>query len=115
ERAGIPSTTFAAKSMDDAHVAQILRAAAEGGREQALWFCDLGSTVYMRFPGTRRLVCDHHQLVRDGSEETFAHLNPLLDGLSGEEISGAGCAYLAAAALDAPNIDVLPLSLVGAS
>ncbi|MHB1260927.1 MAG: DHHA1 domain-containing protein [Thermoplasmatota archaeon] len=110
ERAGIPFLTFAAKSMDDSHVAQIL---AAGG--QALWFCDLGSTVYMRFPGTPRLVCDHHQLVRDGTEESFAHLNPLLDGLSGEEISGAGCAYLAAAAMDAANIDLLPLALVGAS
>ncbi|MFA5944755.1 MAG: DHH family phosphoesterase [Candidatus Thermoplasmatota archaeon] len=110
DRAGIPFITFAAKSMDDSHVAQIL---AAGG--QALWFCDLGSTVYMRFPDTPRLVCDHHQLVRDGSEESFAHLNPLLDGLSGEEISGAGCAYLAAAALDAVNLDLLPMALVGAS
>lgn len=110
ERAGIPFVTFAAKSMDDSHVAQILAA----GR-QALWFCDLGSTVYMRFPAIPRLVCDHHQLVRDGTEESFAHLNPLLDGLSGEELSGAGCAYLAAAAMDPANLDLLHLALVGAS
>ena len=110
ERAGIAHLAFAAKSMDDSHVQQIL---AAGGA--ALWFCDLGSTVYMRFPGVPRLVCDHHQLVRDGSEETFAHLNPLLDGPSGEEISGAGCAYLAAAAFDPANLDLLPLALVGAS
>jgi RecJ-like exonuclease len=110
ERAGIAFNTFAAKSMDDGHVARIL---ALGG--QALWFCDLGSTVYMRFPDAARLVCDHHQLVRDGGEEAFAHLNPLLDGLGGEEVSGAGCAYLAAAALDDANLDLLPLALVGAS
>lgn len=110
ERAGIAHNTFAAKSMDDDHVRRIL---ALGG--QALWFCDLGSTVYMRFPETARLVCDHHQLVRDGTEEAFAHLNPLLDALSGEEVSGAGCAYLAAAALDDANLDLLPLALVGAS
>jgi single-stranded-DNA-specific exonuclease len=69
----------------------------------------------MQFPGAERLVCDHHQLVRDGSEESFPHVNPLLDGLSGEELSGAGCAYLVAAALDARNLDLLPLALVGAS
>jgi RecJ-like exonuclease len=110
DRAGIRHNTFAAKSMDDDHVRRIL---ALGG--EALWFCDLGSTVYMRFPDAPRLVCDHHQLVRDGSEESFAHLNPLLDSLSGEEVSGAGCAYLAAAALDDANLDLLPLALVGAS
>ncbi|MHB1262684.1 MAG: hypothetical protein ACYC2H_13335, partial [Thermoplasmatota archaeon] len=132
ERAGIPFLTFAAKSMDDSHVAQILALrpptptpTAEGGftsfgeseaaTASALWFCDLGSTVYMRFPGVPRLVCDHHQLVRDGTEESFAHLNPLLDDLSGEDISGAGCAYLAAAQMDAANLDLLPLALVGAS
>jgi RecJ-like exonuclease len=110
ERAGIRHATFAAKSMDDDHVRRIQ---ALGG--EALWFCDLGSTVYMRFPDAPRLVCDHHQLVRDGTEEDFAHLNPLLDSLSGEEVSGAGCAYLAAAALDDGNLDLLPLALVGAS
>lgn len=126
ERAGIPHLTFPAKSMDDSHVQKILEAAPNpanpmegrpGGQSggSALWFCDLGSTVYMRFPGVPKLVCDHHQLVRDGTEESFAHLNPLLDGLSGEEVSGAGCAYLAAAAFDAANLDLLPLALVGAS
>lgn len=117
ERAGIPAIPFAAKSMDEAHVARILAAGAQAadGQASALWFCDLGSTVYMRFPGVPRLVCDHHQLVRDGNEESFAHLNPLLDGLSGEELSGAGCAYLAAAAFDDANLDLLPLALVGAS
>jgi RecJ-like exonuclease len=110
ERAQAPFVLLPVKSLDDHHLA-ILRAAAP----QALWFCDLGSTAYMHFPATPRLVCDHHQLVRDGSEESFAHLNPLLDGLDGHEVSGAGCAYLAAAALDARNTDLLPLALVGAT
>jgi single-stranded-DNA-specific exonuclease len=109
-RAGVEHAPFAAKSMDAAHVERIAQLGA-----QALWFCDLGSTVYMRFPASERLVCDHHQLVRDGTEEAFAHVNPLLDGLSGEEISGAGCAYLVAAALDPANLDLLPLALVGAA
>lgn len=110
ERAGVRHRTLAAKSMDAVHLDLIRSANAP-----ALWFCDLGSTVYMQFPDAERLVCDHHQLVRDGSEEAFPHVNPLLDDLSGEEISGAGCAYLVAAALDARNLDLLPLALVGAS
>lgn len=110
ERAGVPFRLLPVKSLDQHHVDLIHAASPE-----ALWFCDLGSTAYMHFPATPRLVCDHHQLVRDGGEESFAHLNPLLDGLDGHEISGAGCAYLAAAALDARNTDLLPLALVGAT
>jgi RecJ-like exonuclease len=110
ERAGVPFVLFPVKSLDDHHVQRVQAAAP-----QALWFCDLGSTAYMQFPATPRLVCDHHQLVRDGTEESFAHLNPLLDGLDGHEVAGAGCAYLAAAALDARNTDLLPLALVGAT
>lgn len=109
-RAGVACRMLAVKSLDHVHL-DMIRAAGP----QALWFCDLGSTAYMHFPDTPRLVCDHHQLVRDGAEESFPHVNPLLDGLPGESISGAGCAYLVAAALDAQNVDLLPLALVGAS
>jgi single-stranded-DNA-specific exonuclease len=108
-RAGIPRILQPVKSLDDFHINLV-----RGLAPEALWFGDLGSTAYMQFPDMPRLVCDHHQLVRDGSEESFAHVNPLLDGMSGEEISGAGCAYLVAAALDGRNTDLLPLALVGA-
>jgi len=110
ERAGVPFRTMAVKSMDALHQERVR---ADGG--DALWFCDLGSTVYMEFPAAERLVCDHHQLVRDGTEESFPHVNPLLEGLPGESVSGAGCAYLVAAALDGQNLDLIPLALVGAS
>lgn len=110
DRANIPKRMIPVKSLDDHHI-QLIRDA----HPDALWFCDLGSTAYMHFPELPRLVCDHHQLVRDGTEESFAHLNPLLDDVSGETVSGAGCAYLAAAALEDRNIDLLPLALVGAS
>lgn len=120
--AGVTYRTLAVKSLDDVHVRMIHEnALGQSGKsksqsvESALWFCDLGSTAYMHFPDTPRLVCDHHQLVRDGAEESFAHVNPLLDGLSGEEISGAGCAYLVAASLDAAHVALLPMALVGAS
>lgn len=117
ERAGATYRTLAVKSMDQVHQQLVRDASApstSASAPSALWFCDLGSTVYMQFTGPR-LVCDHHQLVRDGTEESFPHVNPLLDGLGGEELSGAGCAYLVAAALDARNLDLLPLALVGAS
>ncbi len=110
ERAGIQAKAVPAKSLDDVHVARI-----QGGGHNALWFCDFGSTAYMHFPDVPRLVCDHHELVRDGTEEDFAHVNPLLDDLDGGAISGAGCAFLVAHAYDPENIDLLPLALVGAS
>lgn len=110
DRAGVAHRRLPVKSLDDLNV-ELIRA----GQPEALWFCDLGSTAYMHFPQTPRLVCDHHQLVRDGSEESFAHLNPILDGLDGGSISGAGCAFLAALATDRANLDLLPLALVGAT
>jgi RecJ-like exonuclease len=110
ERASVAFRMLPVKSLDAFHIQKI-----HDSSPQALWFCDLGSTAYMHFPDTPRLVCDHHQLVRDGSEESFSHVNPLLDGLDGHEVSGAGCAYLVAAALDGRNTDLLPLALVGAS
>jgi len=110
ERAGVHAAMLPVKSLDAFHIERIHAAAP-----QALWFCDLGSTAYMHFPDLPRLVCDHHQLVRDGGEESFPHVNPLLDGLEGHEVSGAGCAYLVAAALSTQNQDLLPLALVGAT
>ncbi|HET6399067.1 MAG TPA: DHHA1 domain-containing protein [Candidatus Thermoplasmatota archaeon] len=108
--AGVPSVPLAVKSLDESHVRKVLGSGAE-----ALWFCDLGSTAAGRFADLPRLVCDHHQLVRDGHEEEFPHVNPLLDGLPGDEVSGAGCCYLVAAALDDANLRLLPLALLGAT
>ncbi|MGB1586484.1 MAG: DHHA1 domain-containing protein [Thermoplasmatota archaeon] len=109
DRAGCSHRSVPAKSLDDVHIA-----ALQDGDHDALWFCDFGSTAYMHFD-VPRLVCDHHQLVRDGTEEDFPHVNPLMDGLEGDEISGAGCAYLVAHALSADNQDLLPIALVGAT
>lgn len=108
-RAGIPSREVAAKSLDDVHIM-----ALQEGEHDALWFCDFGSTAYMHFD-VPRLVCDHHQLVRDGTEESFAHVNPLLDDLEGDTISGAGCTFLVAMAYDAGNLDLVSVALVGAT
>ncbi|MEA3189530.1 MAG: single-stranded-DNA-specific exonuclease [Thermoplasmata archaeon] len=108
-RANVLHATQVVRSLDDVHVRLVHDAAPT-----ALWFCDLGSTAYMHFPQPK-LVCDHHQLVRDGHEESFPHVNPLLDGIPGETISGAGCAFLVAAAMDAANADLVVPALVGAA
>lgn len=110
ERAGVAYAFQEVKSLDELHVTKIL-----ARKPEALWFCDLGSTAYMHFPGIPKLVCDHHQLVRDGHEESFAHINPLLDDLSGSDISGAGAAFLAALGTDPANVDQAVLALVGAT
>lgn len=109
-RAGIAHRLLAVKSLDEHHLRIV-----EESRPEALWFCDLGSTTHGRFTGLPKVVCDHHQLVRDGNEEFAGHVNPLLDGLDGGEISGAGCALLVALAFDARNVDLLPMALVGAA
>ncbi|MGB1697994.1 MAG: DHHA1 domain-containing protein [Thermoplasmatota archaeon] len=108
-RAKIPHDSIAVKSMDDFHVLKVKEREAE-----MLWFCDLGSTVYMQFPQPK-VVCDHHELVRDGTEEFPGHVNPLLDDLPGTDVSGAGAAFLVARALDPRNDDLLPMALVGAA
>ncbi len=114
-RAGISFETVACKSLDDAHIARLNeRMTASSSLDPVLWLCDFGSTAYMRLPGNK-VVCDHHELVRDGTEESFPHVNPLLDDLPGDSISGAGCAYLVAEAMDAANHDLRPLALVGAT
>ncbi len=109
DRAGIPHDAIPVRSMDDASVLHVKERAAD-----VLWFCDLGSTVHMQFE-QRKVVCDHHELVRDGTEEFDGHVNPLLDDLPGTDVSGAGAAYLVAEALDERNRDLRPLALVGAA
>lgn len=108
-RTGIPFRPHAVRSLDDHHIREVLDTGPE-----AVWLCDLGSVAHHRFT-VPKVVCDHHELVRDGHEEFVGHVNPLLDDLPGDGISGAGCAYLVALALSERNADLLPLALVGAT
>lgn len=108
-RAGIPHDSIAVKSMDDFHVLKVKEREAD-----MLWFCDLGSTVHMQFT-QQKIVCDHHELIRDGTEDFPGHVNPLLDDLPGTDVSGAGAAFLVARALSNNNEDLLPMALVGAT
>ncbi len=109
DRAGIAHHALPVRSMDDMHVLHV-----QDHAKDVLWFCDLGSTVHMQF-AQPKIVCDHHELVRDGTEDFQGHVNPLLDDLPGTDVSGAGAAYLVAAALDNGNSDLQPLALVGAA
>jgi RecJ-like exonuclease len=108
-RAGIPYRPHAVRSLDDHHVREVL-----DGAPDAVWLCDLGSVAHGRF-AMPKVVCDHHELVRDGHEDFAGHVSPLLDDLPGDGISGAGCAFLVALALDDRNADLLPIALVGAT
>lgn len=57
-------------------------------------------------------IIDHHETL--GKTEK-PHFNAHLFGLDGaKEISGAGCTYLTARALDPKNIDLSPIAIVGA-
>jgi len=64
--------------------------------------------------GKKALVLDHHQPVGKPDEKVF-HVNPHMFGFDGaREISGSGIAYLVARAMDARNLDLSALAVVGA-
>ncbi|MCD4740486.1 DHH family phosphoesterase [archaeon] len=57
-------------------------------------------------------IIDHHETL---SQTDKPHFNAHLVGWDGaKEISGSGCTYLVAKALDPKNIDLSPIALVGA-
>ncbi len=59
------------------------------------------------------VVADHHQSLGEASPNLH-HFNTHLMGFDGSnEISGAGTAFLLAKALDARNVDLSPLAVVG--
>ncbi len=85
------------------------------GKGKNYVFVDFGSGLIPLLKesfGKNFFVLDHHQA--KGGEYRF-HLNAFLLGLDGgDEISGAGMAYLFAKAIDEKNVDLSPLAVVGA-
>jgi RecJ-like exonuclease len=84
-------------------------------------FVDFGSgqTEYLvkEFDSESLFILDHHQpsTVEGKIVEVKYHANPLLFGIDGgNEISGAGVAYLFAKNLNEKNKDLSPLAIVGA-
>jgi single-stranded-DNA-specific exonuclease len=61
------------------------------------------------------LILDHHQVNGDVENENFVQVNPHLYGIDGAtEVSGSGVAYFVAKAVNAENVDLAPIALVGA-
>jgi RecJ-like exonuclease len=72
----------------------------------------LGSGTLSEFYGYRVAISDHHEPRGIG---TALHLNPHLYGKDGSyEVSGAGVTYLIAKEMDARNVDLSALAIVGA-
>lgn len=60
---------------------------------ETVWFVDLGSGAADNFPEKDWVITDHHQPKENGPTH---HLNPLLFGRSGGEVSGAGMTWAVA-------------------
>ena len=61
------------------------------------------------------LILDHHQVNGATSNTNFFQVNPHMFGIDGaSDISGSGVAYFVAKAVNAANVDLAPMALVGA-
>ena len=61
------------------------------------------------------VILDHHQITGETQNENFVHVNPHLHGIDGAtQVSGSGVAYFVAKAVNAENLDLAPIALVGA-
>jgi single-stranded-DNA-specific exonuclease len=68
-----------------------------------------------KIPNFKVVILDHHQITGTAQNSNFVHVNPHLQGLDGAtEVSGSGVAYFVAKAVNARNVDLAPVALVGA-
>jgi RecJ-like exonuclease len=68
-----------------------------------------------KVPNFKVLILDHHQVTGAAQNSNFVHVNPHLHGIDGAtDVSGSGVAYFVARAVDARNVDLAPIALVGA-
>jgi len=68
-----------------------------------------------KVPNFKVLILDHHQVTGAAQNSNFVHVNPHLHGIEGAtDVSGSGVAYFVARAVDARNVDLAPIALVGA-
>src|SRR3972149_2444006 len=68
-----------------------------------------------KIPNQKIVILDHHQTVGNAENDNFTHVNPHLHGLNGAtDVSGAGVTYFAAKAVEAGNVDLSAVALVGA-
>jgi len=88
-------------------------------KPQLVIFTDFGSgyldLLNEKIPDFKVLILDHHQVNRDVKNENFIQVNPHLYGINGAtEVSGSGVAYFVTKAVNAENVDLAPIALVGA-
>ncbi|MCX6644586.1 MAG: DHH family phosphoesterase, partial [Candidatus Bathyarchaeota archaeon] len=68
-----------------------------------------------KIPNFKVLILDHHQITGTLANENFVQVNPHLFGIDGAtDVSGSGVAYFVAKAVNALNVDLAPVALVGA-
>ena len=107
QRLGKEYSIEAVKQLDDEILLSL-----EAQNYDLVWFTDLGSSISSSWKHPK-VITDHHECP-DQANHPF-HLNPhLFDIDGGVDISGAGVTYLVAKALDAKNIDLAGLAIVGA-
>ncbi len=68
-----------------------------------------------KIPNVKVVILDHHQTTSKVVNPNFVQVNPHIFGIDGAtDVSGSGVAYFAAKAVNAVNIDLSPIALVGA-
>ena len=68
-----------------------------------------------KIPNVKIVILDHHQITSKVANPNFVQVNPHLFGIDGAtDVSGSGVAYFAAKAVNAANVDLAPIALVGA-
>jgi len=121
-RAGKSSDVSFHKKLDEQVLASLRKKRAD-----IVWFTDFGSGSLSKIEGIESVVTDHH-VPEEGTKafgkkgqtslgdfSSIVHLNPQVHGISGaNELSGAGCTFLAALALDEKNSDLAHLAVLGA-
>jgi RecJ-like exonuclease len=88
-------------------------------KPQLVIFTDFGSgyidLLNEKIPDFKTLILDHHQIIGNAENGNFVHVNPHLHGIDGAtDVSGAGVAYFVAKAVNAQNVDLSPIAIVGA-
>jgi single-stranded-DNA-specific exonuclease len=88
-------------------------------KPQLLILTDFGSgyldMLQQKLPNIKVVILDHHQPNGTLTNPNFLQVNPHLCGIDGAtDVSGSGVAYFAAKAVNAANVDLSAIALVGA-
>ena len=90
-----------------------------GDKPKLVILTDFGSgyleLLNEKIPDFKVLILDHHQVNGNVKNENFVQVNPHLYGIDGAtEVSGSGVAYFVAKAVNAENVNLTPIAIVGA-